>query len=261
MRVRVRIPVCVVWLVLFPAMSGTCAGAATTEWQVVKSQHFLVYHANDAAFAARVAESAEPLYRTIADDLGFKRTSGFWLWDHRARILIYPTREAFQAACNAPGWAGGRASSREHAIAGCRSDGDRLTSVILPHEMAHLVLSEFVGEARLPQWLNEGFAQWEQNGRPKQAPAGGGPWIPLTQLFDMDVRRDGDTGRVHAYYAQCASVVGFLIGSYGGERFGVFCRALRDGKAVPQALSSAYPDFADGIEALERAWLQTARRP
>lgn len=246
------------WLVC--ALATSVVGAdATGTWDVVKSQHFLVHHAGDAAFAERVAERAEAYYETIASDLGYTRRSGFWLWENRVRILIYPTAQAFRDASNAPGWAIGRASSRRHEIAGCRTDGEGFLTTVLPHEMTHLVLGEFVGDDHLPQWLSEGLAQWEQGGRPKTMPlANPAAAFALKDLMSMDVRQEKDSGRVQAYYAQCASLVGFLVTRQGGERLGQFCRALRDGKETPRALAQAYPDVAASVEALEQAWRRSA---
>ncbi len=244
------IPVAAIGLALTAA--GSEAGE-TGAWQVVKSQHVLVLHTGDEAFAEKVAARAETYYDTIAGDLGFTRRSGFWLWENRMRILIYPTVEAFRTASNAPDWAIGRASSRHREIAGCREDGESFLATVLPHEMAHLILAEFIGAERLPVWLAEGLAQWEQSGRPRR-PTAAGPWFTVKDLMAMDVRQEKDGARAHVYYMQCASLVGFLVSSGGGDRFGRFCRALRDGKDVPAALASTYPDMARTLDDLEKAW-------
>jgi hypothetical protein len=229
--------------------------ADTGAWEVVKSRHFLVMHQGDAAFAERVAQVAEKYYYTIAEDLGYARTSGFWTWDNRVRIMIHPTAAAFRAAFQAPAWAAGGASPQRHEIAGCRTDGDVFLATILPHEMAHLILGEFVGVERVPGWLTEGLAQWEQEGRPQsRLPHGAGQGYTLRDLMAIDIRQERDAGRVHVYYAQCASLVGFLIRTGGGDRFGRFCRLLRDGKPCVEALASAYPDLAPSLDELERAW-------
>lgn len=240
---------------LLPIAHAADAGG----WSVVKSQHFLVTYAdNDQAFAARVAQVAESRYNAIAEDLGYSRTSGFWTWDNRVRITIHPSAAAFRAAFQAPAWAAGGASSKRREIAGCRTDGESFLSTVLPHEMAHLVLDEFVGVKRVPGWLAEGLAQWEQNGRQcRLRLRDAGPWYALRNLMGMDIRLERDTDRVDRYYVQCASLVGFLIGSGGGDRFGRFCRQLRDGKPCVEALAFAYPDLAASIDDLERAWLRS----
>ena len=251
------------------ALLGAVALAAVTpadgadSWETVKSQHFLVMHMADEAFATKVADAAENYYQTIAEDLGYARKAGFWLWENRVHILIYPTVDAFRVANNAPGWAAGKANPKLHEIDGCRTSGDGFVANVLPHEMAHLILAEFVGVERLPQWVNEGFAVWEQNGRKSAPPPGGAktPWFTLEQLSAMDVRQETDPNRVQLYYTQAASLVGFLITTYGGERFGNFCRELRDGKPLNEAVGFAYSDFAAAPGGFERAWRKHVGAP
>ena len=255
-----RLLPCGVFLVVAAMVSASAAETGT--WQVVKSQHFLVMHTGDEAFAQTVADKAESFYTTIADDLGYKRLSGFWQWDNRVKVLIYASATDFRAACQAPDWASGRANYKRHEIASYRQGGEAFLSGLLPHEMAHLILADFVGAERVPNWLTEGFSQWEQNGRPK-APRlhAGTRWFTLRELTAMDIREATGRDRVAVYYEQCASVVGFLIGTYGGERFGTFCRALRDGKSCAEALTAAYPDTVPTLDALEQAWRGAMQGP
>ena len=44
------------------------------------------------------------------------------------------------------------------------SQQDELYDRILPHELAHLVFPLFLGSERIPLWLNEGFAQCQEEG-------------------------------------------------------------------------------------------------
>jgi hypothetical protein len=233
--------------------------AVGAEWQAVKSKHFLVSYACDGSVAREIADGAEKLYDTIASDLGYTRYGDFWLWDRRARILVYPTAKAFALGCDAPAWAAGKASHLRREIAFYLQGTGRLPEGILAHELAHLILNDFVGAERVPLWLAEGFAQWEQSGR-KQLPsvpkAGAGCHIPFAVWANLDIRRERDPERVGKYYAQSASVVGFLIQEYGGERFGRFCRALRDGKLMEEALESVYADSITSLAQLEKAWLR-----
>ncbi len=243
------------------AFSASLSPAADTpSWKKVSSPHFIVMHTGDESLAKTVSERAESYYFTIAADLGYTRYQNFWLWDNRVKILIYPTAAAFSEACEAPAWAAGRASPQRHEIASYRQSGEGFLSALLPHELAHLILSDFIGESRVPLWLTEGFSEWEQGGR--KPPASGhlmSRRFPLKTLFSMDIRRDTDRERVALFYAQSASVVGFLIKTYGGDSFGSFCRALRDGKDLTAALTAAYPHDAPSPDALEQKWIGPAK--
>ncbi len=239
------------------AFSASLSPAVVTpSWQKVSSTHFVVLHVGDEALAKTVSDRAESYYSTIAADLGYTRYQNFWLWNNRVKILIYPSASAFSEACDAPAWAAGRASPQRHEIASYRQSGEGFLSDLLPHELSHLILSDFIGESRVPLWLTEGFSEWEQGGR--KPPAAGGLMsrrFPLKILFSMDIRRDTDRERVSLFYAQSSSVVGFLIKTYGGDSFGSFCRALRDGKDPAAALVAAYPHDAPSLDTLEQKWL------
>lgn len=239
-------------------LSGRIAPAATNDsWKTLSSLHFLVKYTDttDDALAKTVSERAESYYSTIASDLGYTRYQNFWLWDNRVKILIYPTAQSFADACDAPSWAAGRANAAQREIASYRQSGADFISALLPHEMSHLILGDFIGPERVPLWLTEGFAQWEQTTHDSL------PAFPfLAQCFKikdlvvLDIRKDSDRQRVALFYAQSLSVVGFLIKTRGGESFGHFCRALRDGKTVEAALIAAYPDDIPSLDVLETKW-------
>lgn len=247
------------WLItgLFLALGLAGHAADTNGWQETRSTHFIVRHTGDEPLARGVAERAEAYYSSIAADLGYTRYQKFWLWDNRVKILIYPTAQAFATACNAPAWAAGRASHERHEIATYRQSGPPFLADLLPHELSHLVLGDFIGRERIPLWLSEGFAQWEES-RDHTPP--NPSCLPLRftlhELMAADIRTDPDTTRVALFYTQSASLVGFLIRSHGGEAFGAFCRALRDGKPVEAALITAYPGAYPSLDVLEQKWLK-----
>lgn len=234
------------------------SAASTQEWQAVKSSHFIVMHTGDETFAKSVSDKAESYYTAIAADLGFTRYQNFWVWDNRVKILIYPTAQAFATACQAPVWATGRASYTRHEIASYQQSGPGFLTALLPHELSHLIVSDFMGPERVPLWLTEGFAQWEQEGR-KAAGFRPGPSFKLKDLVVADIRKDPDPQRVAVFYAQSASVVGFMIRTYGGAAFGSFCKTLRDGKTLDAALTTAYATDLPSLDALEQKWLNSLR--
>ena len=79
----------------------------------------------------------------------------------------------------------------------------------------------------------------------------------LVDLMHMEIGHEPDPKRVALFYAQSASVVGFLINQRGGEAFGSFCRSLRDGKPVDAALAGIYPDDFPSVDLLEQKWLKS----
>ena len=253
------------------------------EWQELKGEHFIIYYISDEAFARKVRDTAEIYYRQIALDLGYPRYSEFWLWDKRVKIYLYPDHSSFLKATGQPEWSQGMADYGKKEIVGYNLSQIFLDS-ILPHEMAHLIFRDFVGfKGEIPLWLDEGVAQWaEKNKRAyikkliKKA-YDEDRLLSLEDIMKLDIRNiraqdevyvrstTSKTGEprvlflsgdslVNLYYLESVSLVGFLIETFGSDSFSHFCRQLRDGKRINEALSSTYPNYIRSLEDLERRW-------
>ncbi|MBN2121057.1 MAG: hypothetical protein JW734_08425 [Candidatus Omnitrophica bacterium] len=61
---------------------------------------------------------------------------------------------------------------------------------------------------------------------------------------------------VKLYYLEGASLIGYLIEKFGPDRFGIFCRELREAKNINEALSFTYPTQISDIYKLEEKWLK-----
>jgi hypothetical protein len=228
----------------------------------LKGDHFIVYHqTSNTDFAAEVLRKAEYHYSQIAADLGYVRYSNFWQWDKRVKIFIYPDQGSFLRATGQPAWSTGNANYTTKQISGF-SGSREFIAMILPHEIAHLIFRDFVGFAgEVPLWLDEGVAQWEERSQrdivkfyvrdlyeKKRL-------MSLDALTRYDVRKTDEGQEARNFYVQAASLVGFLIERFGTDRFVHFCRQLRDGKALDEALSFAYPTQVRNLSQLEEAWL------
>ena len=240
--------------------------AIAQEWQAVKSQHFLVYYLDDKNFADNVSRNAERYYDKIASDLGYSRYDNFWQWDNRVKIYIYPDRAQFVAGTGVPReWAEGLAKYKEKEIISYKwSEG--FLETLLPHELTHLIFRDFVGfpasGGGIPLWLDEGVAQWEEESMKGEAKKitkeliRSHSYIPIRQLTEMDVRKEENTLVARNFYFQATTLVGFLVEKYGGRKFTLFCRGLRDGKSMDEALSSAYTNVISDTADLERKWVE-----
>ncbi|MCM8782368.1 MAG: hypothetical protein NC828_04890, partial [Candidatus Omnitrophica bacterium] len=142
---------------------------------------------------------------------------------------------------------------------------------------------DFVGfKGEIPLWLDEGVAQWAEESKRQ--------WMKfnIKQLFQkdsllsledmmkLDIRiidkdkvyirptrtKDGQKGvlllsgdnLINTYYLQSVSLVGFLIEKYGSDRFADFCRQLRDGKTLEEALKTGYTVYICNLKELEDRW-------
>lgn len=235
---------------------------ADENWQVIKSEHFLVYYFGESSFAQEVSGAAERYYRSITSDLGYDRFDGFWQWDNRAKIFIYNTADDFKKTARlGTEWAGGIANYGSKEIISYRWSAGFIES-LLPHEIAHLIFREFVGPSgAVPRWLDEGVAQFEEPHKKEEAAKivtemiQTKTTIPLARLNQIDVRSEGSSDSARQYYAQSLSLVSYLIERYGGQRLTQLCRDLRDGKNLDMALHSAYSGQIRNLADLEDQWL------
>lgn len=246
---------------LLALLAAADAVAGPSEWKIEKSKHFIVYYHGDESVAKGTVEKAEGYYRDILRELGLKRYDDFWLWDKRVQIRIYDSLADFRTATGSPAWAGGKASYVSRQIEGVKGENDFLEG-LLPHEMTHLIFRDYIGFAGdVPLWLEEGVASWVAASRRDEDMAtvqvlhSAGKLFPLDKLVSMDVKEMASAARARQFYAQSATLVAFLMQNGGSDQFAVFCRELRDNKAVDQALKSAYGERLGSVAKLEAEWL------
>ena len=222
--------------------------------------HFIVYYSDDESMAREIGQKADSYYNKIASDLGYARYSNFWQWDKRVKIYIHSSAEAFRKAANQPAWSHGLARYEDKTIHAYDTDQNFLET-ILPHEITHLVFRDFVGiEGQIPLWMDEGVAQWEETGKREAAKKIVRELVLHDNVMDVgtltstEIRGEKDEQKVGLFYIQAVSLVDFLISKYGSASFTEFCRGLRDGKSVEQALKSAYGRSIEGIQDLDKKW-------
>jgi hypothetical protein len=234
-------------------------------WQILKGDHFIIRYRADPANAETVLRQAEECYQRIGETLGIPRYDGFWLWERRVSVVLFQNRREFIAAARAPAWAAGKASYSQREIMGVGTDAEFIAGV-LPHEMTHLIFREYIGfDAEAPRWLDEGVAQSldprrrAEADRRARALIRSGRLIPLRTLTSLDIRQERNPEAALDYYAEAASLVGFLIASQGGAAFVRLCRQLRTGRNLDEALQFTYPISMRTIAKLEQNWIQSLK--
>jgi len=250
--------VCLVFIFI-----SLCSAAAAQEWKEQKSEHFIVYYLDDDNFASEASQWAEKYYVNIASDLGYSRYDNFWTWDKRVKIYIYRDRAQFLSSTGAKDWSYGFVNYNEKTIYSYANNA-RFLDALLPHELAHLVFRDFVGfKGEVPMWLDEGVAQWEEADKRRVAIElakefiAKREFIALSRLTQMNIAEESDAEVSRKFYAEAASLVGFMIKKYGESKFIVFCQQLRDGASMNAALSFAYSaDPIRDIGELEKEWIK-----
>ena len=235
--------------------------AHAENWKELKGDHFILYYqGEEEGFVREVLRKAESYYHDISADLGYARHSNFWQWENRVKIYIHPTREEFIRAANEPAWSEGVA---DYTLKEIRSYvwSQGFLEALLPHEMTHLIFRDYVGfKGEIPLWLDEGVAQWEEPAKravvrqrmrsifeKREA-------FSLAELTQLRVGSETEQDRATRFYIQAASLVDFLTQEYGSDRFIEFCRGLRDGKSLNEALRFTYPTSMRTLDELEEKW-------
>lgn len=238
-----------------------------SKWQTVKSEHFIVYYydKDHAVFSSQVLSKAEEYYDKIAYQIGYSRYSDFWTWEDRVKIFIFPDQMAFLYTTGQQVWSKGYAVRdsklfESRAIVTFKQEAG-FTENLLPHEISHLIVKDFIGFDRaLPVWFEEGVAQQLEAVDLAQEQAmiylaKSGQMVPFDVFANLDIRREKEEIKAAVFYAQSRSVVEFLVRVYGQDAFQRLCGNLREGMDFNQAFKSAYPAIFDSVDAFYRKWL------
>ncbi len=247
-------------LFFFVGLTSSVLAEEQEKWKESRSSHFLIYY-NQAPedFVKNVALSAEEEYETIAQNLGFTRYEG-WTWDQRAQIYIYDDQEHYMGARNIS-WSHGMALVKEKVIRTFPTAAGFFDS-ILPHELGHIIFREFVGyKSKIPLWLDEGVAMYQEKAKRWGAnklvtkALADGKFLPLKELSQIILSDNSDQATVELFYAEAASIVYFMMTELGDYRFVNFCRQLKEGCRLDDAIHRAYARF-ENMNDLNDAWVK-----
>jgi len=228
--------------------------------QILKRMHFVIYH-NNQSFANKISWKAEYSYKKIIRHFNI---NGFHPWekDKKCTIYIFKNREDFIKGAKAPSWSTGLARYNPPRLYIYKGSRDLIENT-LPHEVTHLIFAEFMDRNKIPLWLNEGMAQYEEEKWDKGYTKGylkshvrKGIYIKLDKLFNMKTYPAGEE-ELRLFYFQSASVIDYLREEQIASLFGKFLLKIKEGKSVELALKQTYQwKFQSGIPELEDRWIK-----
>jgi hypothetical protein len=231
--------------------------AAPDGFAMKVTDHFVVYEEGPEV-SQELQETVEALHGNIMLDL-----VAFSPWAREKKVFIFfaKNQETYRKLTGRPAWSGGAASQSERKIYLYKSDE---AFGILAHELTHIYFDSFFPPSNpSPLWLSEGMATYIQSERGLSTPnwlrdnlklLQGGSGFKLNDLVRIDNLQGADEDNVRLWYAECYSVVRFLMKLKAGDSFYVFCKDLRDGKAPAQSLYQAYGMPYNKLSSLEYAW-------
>lgn len=236
--------------------------ALSGEFRELATEHFRVLHKNPAV-ASEAAAAAETAYRAIFDALGCATHLRTPL-----RLKIFPTREEYLAESGLGTWSSGahrverlRGDFSEHIIQSFQ-DEPRLLTGVVPHEVAHALLAHRLNyPSSLALWANEGFAVscepaylHRHYDRVLSWALAREELLPFDTLLKLDAYpSDG----VQVYYAQCYSLVAFLLSEGSLSTFVDFLKQASDAPEAWRLALRRHYAIADtnALEGRWRSWL------
>ena len=237
--------------------------AEDVEWQEKKSTHFIVYSAPDIekGYVDKVISTAEKYYHSLEDKLGFRRFN-YWTWEKRVKIYIYSDKASYLEVSGRPEWSGGSVDIANKIIESYYWE-DFFFERMLPHELAHIVFREYIGQkTSLPLWLDEGFACFNEQDYSQRYVRRVLLWVKNGKApIDYNILNDFTQQGIHtapsessmAHYYYSVSLVDYLWQAFGRDKFRKFCKAIKEeGNSAQEALFSVY-QFKDTGE-LNKGW-------
>jgi len=256
-----------IFLVVFLLCQGGSVKASTEAWHNINGKHFIVYYekSSDRTDAQVVLRSAEKYYKKIGSRIGYTRYKKFWTWDERVKILLFHDQRSFLENTGQPSWSVGYAARDMHLfktkVIVTYKREHNFYNALLPHEISHLILHDFLTPHSVPVWFDEGVAQLPEKGKSEIANqtikvlVSRGRHIPLEGFLRLNIRKDPNPNHATVFYAQGLSIVDFLIKKYGSSAFRELCRNMRDGKSFEMALKNATSNRVGTIADLEKQWI------
>ncbi|MBI4024740.1 MAG: hypothetical protein HY360_07135 [Verrucomicrobia bacterium] len=234
----------------------------SNEWHHAESEHF-VYHFSERWMAERAASESETYYAQIKEDLKIDQDR----WEIKGHIFLFEKEvlwRSFVAKSGIDRWSGGVCSGNEIYLLS-PPKAQPFTGTVLPHEMAHLVVSRFV-RGHVPVWLSEGFA--EQQGRRRflayTKPRGHNLWVPVhpisaetyIPLEELTSSSDypADEAKVRSFYAESLRLAQFLVEDHPKQDFLEFLQCMADGLRFATALDRVYGVQYRDLETFETSF-------
>lgn len=218
-----------------------------------EGSHFNVkYEGGESDVAGHVvAITLEEAYHKVGSDLGFYP-------DDSITTILYSATQ-FMDLTRAPAWSGGIYDGKIRIpVGGLRERTEVLEKVIF-HEYAHAVVHR-MGGGRVPVWLNEGIAQYEDGrneGRDDMFRylASAEKLVPLKYLEGSFMGLNQNQAIVA--YAEALSAVKYIVDEYGMGILTGLLSSYRDGKGSERAIKDTFQMTYDEFQ---ESWIRNLKK-
>jgi tetratricopeptide (TPR) repeat protein len=237
---------------------------------VETTDHFVVT-ARNSGVAKLVAAQAETCLTRICRTLYASET-----YPHSVNIYVWPDITEYRKhAVNAPEWSAGsftlKTTDNGQAIRRIdlmQLDEGRCFDVtlldsILPHEMCHLVTTEFFGDTRAPLAINEGLAMLAESGSANARVVQAGSALAGDRkiaIADLLLARQCQHDTAGVFYAESYSLAAYLRSHLNTAQFRDMLTHVKNGCSLDVAVQRALcVSVEDGfMKKLAAAWEEDA---
>ncbi len=220
-----------------------------------ETAHFLI-KACDFQTADNYAALAERFYDRVMQDANLYS----FVPRNPYEIKVYSGKSEYISVSKAQSWSGGLTAGNMILTYPSSSAG-----AIMAHEITHLILNEFMEDYSSSNlFIAEGLAVYQE----RQASAESDYYyktlidkyvkpspIPFIEMASFRPGKDAKSDYISKWYAQCSSVVEYLIKREGSFRFSIFLKNIKRGYDLDSALKDAYPGIFADYRDLEKKWL------
>lgn len=216
--------------------------------------HFSI-KACDSETAEKYAAFAERFYDSVMQDTNLYS----FLPARPYEVVVYQNRDEYLSSTHSSQWSGGLTYG--NAIFTWPSND---AAGVMAHEITHLIMNEFMenySDSFL--YISEGLAVYQERKASsssdysyrqiieksvKPAP------IPFLEMASYKPIHDERSDYVLKWYAQCSSLVEYMIKKEGAFKFSLFLRDIKKGYDIDSALRDAYPGSFNDYKDLEKKW-------
>ena len=231
-----------------------------SEWKHTETEHFVI-HFFHTFIAAPVSVEAEFYYRYITADLDASRpTHAPAGGGGKVHLYLFESQEdwgAFRKTAWLEAWTG--AVNIDGALFVPRYPEFKWKGNALGHEIAHLLVSRFVG-TRLPLWLNEGYAEdvssrgyaayyrargYKAHPKESMPPS----YMPLARLTACAAYPP--EAEIKTFYGESRALTAFLNANENKARFLKMFTAMAQGAPFSVAWKETYGSRWASLDAME----------
>jgi hypothetical protein len=223
-------------------------------WQSLTEGKIILYWYNaDQAFGRRLLDSAVDSLARLEENIGVEL-------EKPVKIIVYQSKADMQEALVSKGrifeeriiTLGTVVAPDIMLLHGTHSQVDRT----IAHELTHVVVGLATENpyAKIPAWLNEGLAMYNEGELRKDNAEALKRGIRENRLLSVRSLTSvtGNPDEINLFYGEVYSIIEFLLKTYGKEKMSELLKVFKEGRLPDDALMEVYDFDQDELDTLWR---------